>query len=316
MKPVVVDTTELFDEILERALSSPEFRLIDAAHAGRMRMFAADHVAAELPAKIEQKFARRGTTPQAGLRIWEEDYLPYVHFVDTNGLPAQSSELKRLQERDLSDLAQARLTVLLSPVVSLSSDKDLIENGFAAKTRWSTAQSVRLQMEGEAGYMAAALPGGLAWAGLNSAFRMAGSAWGQPGRFIAAGATIGGMWLLARAIKNAPPEKRARILGALEVFMQMFAEATNKQRRADKQLTQLQLSAPGLEESIVMGIGSLLASAPEPMTATQVSRELWIDGGSVPRDFFLHIREQLSQLPAFVRVGTHGWQLGRLLAHM
>lgn len=313
MRPVILDTTELFDEILERTRASGEFRLIDAAHAGRVRILAAAHVGVEVPAKINQRFERRGATPQEGLRIWEDDYLPYIHFVDTSGLPTQSSELERLEVRDPSDLAQARLTTLLSPVLSLSSDKDLIDNGFAAKSRWRTTQSVRMQMEGEARYLAVVLPGGLAWAGFGSAFRMAGTAWGRPGKLMVAGVGLGGIWLLSRGIKKTQPATRIRLLSAADAFMQMLADATDKQQRADKQLTQLRVNPAGLDEVVVMGIGGLLASAIEPMTATQISRELWTEDGSVPQTFFLHVRDQLSQLPAFVQIGSYGWQLGRVL---
>jgi hypothetical protein len=314
MKPMLVDTTELFDEILERARSSQDFRLIDATHAGRARIFAALHVASEVPAKLREKFARRGASPQVGLQIWESDYLPYIYFVDTEGLPTRSIELERLGARDPSDLAQARLTALLSPIVSLSSDKDLTENGFAVSSRWRTAQSARMQLEGEAGYLAVVLPGGLAWAGVTSAVHTAGRTWGRPGKIVVTGAAIGGLWLLVRTIKNAQPETRARLLSVVESVMEMFVEATEKQELANKQLTQLQILAPGVIDSLLRDIGRLLSSASEPMTATKISRDLWVDQGPVPQSFFLQVRDLLSQLPAFVQVEDHRWQLGRIQA--
>lgn len=311
---MIVDATELFDEILERAQWSQEFRLIDAAHAGRTRIYAANHVAAEVPAKIKEKFLRRGASPQRGLQIWERDYLPSIYFVDTEGLPTRSRELELLRARDPSDLAQARLATLLSPVVSLSSDKDLTENGFAVRSRWSTVHSARMQLEGEAGYMALFLPGGLAWAGVDTAFRTAGRAWGRPGRFIVAGTALAGVLALVRAFKNARPETRARLRNAVEYIIRMLEDATEKQQRAHQQLTRLQVHAPGMHDSLVSRIGRLLASAREPMTATEVSRDLWIHDGPVPQSFFHQVRDLLSELPAFVQVGNHGWQLGRIQA--
>lgn len=310
MRAIIVDSTELFDEILQRVRQSREFRLIDAAHACRVRLFAAKHVASEVPAKILQHFSRRGATPEAGLHVWESEYLPYVHFVNTAGLQTESKDLQLLSQRDPSDLAQARLTTLLSPVLALSSDKDLIDHGFALKSRWAVAHSTRLQLEAEAGFMTVALPGGLVWAGFESAFRSSGTLWGRPGKLLVSATALGSLWFTIRAARKAKPATRAKLLDVVESVMCLLSDAAEKQKRAEQGIAGFLVTAPGMDEPLVADMASVLARAVEPLTATEISREVWADDGPIPNSFFTDVQNLLARLPAFVQVGQHGWELG------
>jgi hypothetical protein len=211
-------------------------------------------------------------------------------------------------------LGQARLTTLLSPVLSVSSDRDLVDYGFAVKARWTIAHAAQLQLEAEGSYMAVVLPGGLVWAGFDSAFQAAGSAWGKPGKLLVSVATVSGIWLLVRAVRKADPPTRAKLLGVIETVMQMLAEANEKHQRAENQLAQALIYASGMSERLVADIAAALATSTEPLTATQLSRDLWTTEGPVPQTFLIEIQHQLSSLPAFVQVGRYGWDLGRRAA--
>jgi hypothetical protein len=310
MRPVVVDSTEFFDEILSRARGLREPTIASAALMQDIRIFAGSHVALEVPQSIKKQFTRRKVDVAEGSRLWNEEYLPYVFFVDTEGLPVTSADMDRLSARDASDLEQARLTTLLAPVISLSTDSDLIDHGFATRSRWATAWASEARVRADGSLMVAGLPLNVGWVTLESFYGVAGKRWGSVGRLGALAAIGLGFWILGKKWQAIDPGKRTTIVKNVKRFVDMVMEADAARRAAFTRLDRIQVAPEGLQNVLTAEIASVLAVAPEPPTTTELSQELWGYQTPVDRGFFQEVRRELEQLPAFVAVSPHRWQLG------
>jgi hypothetical protein len=103
--------------------------LLGAATRGTVRIYARNHVYWEALEKLPIVMARWGFDPAAAALAFEEEFLPWIRFVDICGLSTPGQP--ELQITDADDRPTAILVSVLSPAVSLSRDPDLIETGFA-----------------------------------------------------------------------------------------------------------------------------------------------------------------------------------------
>lgn len=310
MRPVIMDSTEFFDEILERVRGWATVTTAGAALRGDIRIFAGPHVAAEVPGKIRANFPRRGASVSKALRLWKEEYLPLVYFVDTNDINIESPQLAELATRDATDVAQARLVALLAPVISLSSDKDLTDHGFARPERWSVAWASEARAQAQGSYLLVALPGQVAWTAIRSFDVAATTRWGPLGRFVSVGAFDLAVWIVVHRYRNASPRTRAAIVQVVERLVQTVVQANERHITATERLDRTHVVPEGLEDALITDLARVLTTATDPMTTTELARNLWDDVTPVNREFFQIIRQELEVLPAFIKVDRHRWQLG------
>lgn len=308
-----MDSTEFFEEILDRVKGRASVTMASAALRGDVRLFAGLHVGAEVPAAIRRNFSRRGALPAEGLRLWHEEYLPFVYFVDVSGINVESVELDELSARDPSDLNHARLATLLAPVISLSADRDLTDNGFARPDRWSVAWASEAKAQAHASYLLVALPGQAVVASVRSLDALAITHLGKPGRLVSI-ASIGlAFWILVQRYQRAAPRTRAGILKVVQGSLRILVVANERHITAATRLERTDVAPRGLDGALITDLASSLARAPEPMTTTALARKLWDDEQPLDRSFFDAVRGELERLPAFVKVGRHQWQLGAIL---
>jgi hypothetical protein len=131
IRPVVVDSSFFISEIVRSTRSQHQTTFLSAVKSGVLRPFAAEHVWAEVPRKLEIAIRKQGTDADLARLIWWQEYIPRIRFVDTGGL--STANAAALPARDRSDVPTAALAGLLTPVVVLSSDPDLQETGFAVQ---------------------------------------------------------------------------------------------------------------------------------------------------------------------------------------
>lgn len=310
--PIIVDSTELVEEILAQARHQREPTLLTAVDRGEFRLYAAIHVAEEVPRKIRAQFERRRASPTDGLAIWQSLYLPAIYFVDVTGVPV-TEEMSGLEVEDPSDLPTAQLKYLLGNVISLSSDNDLIRHGFARPQRWPVAWEAERRSESAAKITAAGIPfvvpGAVGVEIVRAATRRAGSV----GGFVAVVGLGGlGYWGIRR-FQIADERVKAAALAFVDKLFNYATAAVDRHQNATQFLNQARIPPVTWGSVTSTKIAEVLAWAPEAMSAKAICRQLWDDDSAVPTRFFEGVRGDLQRLPAFSQVSRHRWQLGRLL---
>ncbi len=160
IRPVVVDSSFFISETLRSTRSLHQSTFLEAIKSGVLRPFAAQHVWAEVPRKLEVATRKVHLDTELAVRIWWQEYVPRVRFVDVGGLT--TSHATALLGRDRSDIPTAVLARLLAPVVVLSSDPDLHDTGFAVQKYYRVVDSAgSLTVVAEGGHHGRASSGGL-----------------------------------------------------------------------------------------------------------------------------------------------------------
>ncbi len=133
--PCVLDANAILRDISYAARSGRRTALQEAARLGGVRFYASTAVRDEVTEKLREEgefadYARRaGLDRGEAMRLWREDYAPWITFLDPSELP-WSPAVGALALRDRDDVPTAQLVEFLHPDTVLSSDKDL--EGFGA----------------------------------------------------------------------------------------------------------------------------------------------------------------------------------------
>ena len=132
IRPVIVDSSFLVSDILASLAIGRKSTFLAAIEFGVLRPFAAHHVWAEMGRNIIDVPPRHGFDAELAEQIWWELYVPHLRFVDTGLLPVPTASTDILG-RDSSDAPTIALAALLSPVVVLATDRDLLDGGVATQ---------------------------------------------------------------------------------------------------------------------------------------------------------------------------------------
>lgn len=304
----MVDSTELFDEILDRALGRREPELGEWAVVDRVRLFAAPHVVEEVPRKIAANFARRGADPATGLRLWRH-YESALRVVSTDGLPLQSPDVETLRAQDPSDVPTALLVLLLRPVIALSKDADLIRNGFAVRSHWVVALNVRMVAQGEVTVQAAAIVPRAVGLGVQELARKL-NGWGLPGYLIIGALSLWGARYLKQKFQALPVERKDELLSLFGQLLEQTHAAFQRGEKARGVLGAHVVEPEGQGDELLRRMARELAFSEAPMTATELAAATAENEGPVSRSHFTAVKQRLEALSPFVRVGRYRWQLG------
>jgi len=307
----VVDTSILLPDVARATRSRYFTKFLSAVEFGSVRPFAASHVWAEVPRKIGERAADMGVSPRVAETIWWDEYVPRIRFVDVQGLAVPRPEIL---SRDASDAPTVALAGLLGEVVVAASDADLLDIGVAA-TNWIATV--------EAGY-SISLAGASAWAGLFT-MRVGGYSLAAVGRAavravrypagqLALAAVILALFLTRR--RWVPRTRRSvddfgpwleSTFESVSPFVEKFME---EYRTADAAwsgaLFHIKQSGP------LQRVAEALASSPHPLTRTQMTPSMCSDATERERRRAMaELAQLLAAYPAFVKVNSGNWQLGR-----
>jgi hypothetical protein len=132
IRPAVVDTSAFISDVMDCLRSGMVSPLLSAMRLGVVRVFVAQHVWAEVPRALATLGEEGRLDAAAAEALWWTTYVPLVRVVDVGRVP-RSPTKHLMADRDWSDSPTDALVALLSPVVALASDRDLIDLGLAAK---------------------------------------------------------------------------------------------------------------------------------------------------------------------------------------
>lgn len=304
--PVILDASAVIDDILYRTgPRGPTSALTVAMLVGVARPLGKpdliDEVARNLP-RVAQREARDLRTMQAMLVA---DYVPRLRLVDLTGIGFDHTGLARLAREDPSDEPSARLNMLLDPALLLTTDPDLLRNGFGvwqqegAPVKWSymavTARDGGALVTTTAGMFSAVLGAGLIGLLVFEAFtahpRISGAV---------AGTVVGILWAASESPRWSGEWKPELTAGARRA-MASFGEYIARYLEAVTQLGAYRTAHPG-PGTPVARIARTLALGPDGGLLVSELRQIHPDIGSVPAI--------LDRYPAFVRTDRWRWTLG------
>ncbi len=312
IRPVVIDTTFLVTDLLKATRSGQQTDFLRAVRHGSLRGFAAHHVWAEMGRKCRDVPLERGLDPQRASDIWWAEYVPYLSFVDTFGLPVPLAEA--ILARDPSDAGTFALAGLLAPVVVLAVDRDITDPGLATQSYWVLVEN--------AGVLTVASQG--AWSGLVATtlavegIKGVGRGLARAASHSAAPPIFFGLLLAAVATNSYwLPSLRD---GAPRAWQSLCSLAEQAAPRIEELVRQYQSATAtwddaafeGISSSQQQTVGRLLAAAPAPMTRGSIADALYPTATAPKRrETMAELVVLLREVPAFVSVGTSHWKLGR-----
>jgi hypothetical protein len=116
----VIDTNILLKNLKYSLRVQPLTALIEAARIGALKLFASTAVPDEVWEKLgNEKITRKLKIDPVEVRQrWEQDYLPWITFLDPTGLPPLSARVKDMLKQDPDDVPTGQLIELLQPDVA------------------------------------------------------------------------------------------------------------------------------------------------------------------------------------------------------
>ena len=263
--------------------------------------------------KVADVPPRHGLDPELAAKIWWQEYVPRIRFVDVDGLPVFSAD--EILQRDPSDAPTCALAGLLAPVVVLAGDLDLRDLGIAAQSFHAVVT--------DAGTLTVASQG--SWASV-TALR-------------GVGALVGWGYRTVNAGLQTPVGQAAALIGTLVLLLTsdrwtaaLEEHAPQWWRRTREMLTQeilpsigelftaYQLAAQGFESacfatsdtSLVQRAARALAVSANQLNRTQLARLLLPEGTEAARRSLVRdLRPVLEGLNAFSSLPGGRWELGR-----
>jgi hypothetical protein len=307
----VVDTSFLVSDVLGATRAQARTAFLEMVGFGTLRPFAAHHVWAEMGRKVQDVPARHGLDPELAERIWWEEYVPRIRFVDVRGLPVPSADA--ILGRDASDAPTFALAGLLAPVVVLAGDRDITDLGLAQHYSLVICHAGTLTVVGQ-GTWSASLLALLGFHALGWTIRTATATLRQPaGQAVVMLGTMGllvtgSYWLPGLRQRLFDHRGGARtILGdittALSDVARMYKDAANAYEGA---------AYGSAGTSLTHRSARALAVSPHPITRSELAALLLPDAPGPRRSMLVSdLGVVLPLINAFSRVGPSRWELGR-----
>lgn len=305
--PVVLDTSVLIQDVLRR--SDGKFTGLPwLAQGGAITIVAPRHVEAEVYRRLP-KAARETGRPELKVQeTLESVHLPLIRFVDLPGVFLEDPDLARVLARDPDDAPLAHLAKLLAPSLVLSSDKDLIDEGFGHQD-WVTS----VMLLGKLTELDQLVWSGAQFAYLSTFLPMVGvwklGAWlakSELGIIAMLVATAAG-FIFRSGVKNIGASAKERVGPAMEKTAVHVTEVFGQLASAQADY-QARLVLPAGAATVETDAARLLAGRARPISSDQVHHAL------VGRHeaTLAETRAMLREHPAFVGQRGKGYQLGRI----
>jgi hypothetical protein len=312
IRPVVVDASFFISEIVRSTRSQHQSSFLSAVKSGVLRPFAAEHVWAEVPRKLEVAIRKRGTDADLARLVWWQEYIPRIRFVDTGGL--STANAAALLTRDRSDVPTAALGGLLAPVVVLSSDHDLQETGFAVQKYYRVVESsgsLTIVAEGTwASMVGLQIVGTAANAAVRGIAALARRRDGQVLLALVVTAIIAGAMIRGSRLRHDGKRVGQHLGGFVRNSLYPFVE-TMATAHASANALWDDAAYTTDASSLQQRVARLLALSPHPLSRTQIAGIL---SPAVPdadqRRMMRELMSVLTAIRAFSPASKRRWELG------
>lgn len=302
---IVVDADALLSSIENHCRTGRRSRILRLADSRNSAVFAEDHIYEETYRGLDKFAARGAVSLDALLTCFEEEYLPQLRWVQTDGDGIGDSRVAMVT--DDTDVPTAELASLIAPCLVLSEDRSLRRPGFAPE-QWRVAAGHGTEILAgagmqEAGTMIVGLPPvALVGGGIKLGEKVGIPWWGT---LIVLAIVVG---LVLRS-----PERR-KVIGekvwpVLNGFVHAMEQAHEQERTAMLQLKEL-LCAASCPPTPKQQVATILARNREPLLAKEVQGliEVYFED-NVPT--VTEVRNILCNGSEFFQPERYRWQLGR-----
>ncbi|MFG2960860.1 PIN domain-containing protein [Streptomyces sp. NPDC048291] len=299
----VFDTSVLTSDITAALRRGQPSSILAGMRHGTLRGFIPHYVWAEVPRVLADRKNEGGDFDLAvAERLWWRQYIPLLHVVCVDGLP-MSAAATQLGQEDPSDVGIVQLARILSPVVLLAADHDLIRHDVAVRD-WPALRAVLGRIgAAEEAVRDAATAVDLSGRSLVATVRMARA---HP---LAAGALLAAVGIYAYRHRTRLPQVRQTLsrvgMDVVTALGEPFARH-ELHTRAWKDAER-----GGAEGDVLCRVARLLARAPEPMTRTDILSLLPAAVQQPHRRQMDGLGRLLHRFPAFHQPAPGKWQLGR-----
>ncbi|MGI5518400.1 PIN domain-containing protein [Streptomyces sp. CA-106131] len=299
----VFDTSVLTSDITAALKRGKPSSILAGMRYGTLRGFIPHYVWAEVPRVLADRKNEGGDFDLVKAeQLWWGQYIPLLHVVCVNGLPMTAAADKLAQE-DLSDVGILQLAGVISPVVLLAADPDLIRHDVAARD-WPALRAVL----GKIGMAEQAVRRS------TSAMELSGRSLIETARLaraypLATGALAAAAGIYAYRNRARLPQARARLSRVGMEVLQFLAEPFARHELYTGTWADAERGVRG--DDLLSLVARLLARAPEPMTRTDILSALPAAAQHPHRRQMDGLARLLHRFPAFHQPAPGKWQFGR-----
>lgn len=302
---LVVDADALLSSIENHCRTGRRSRILRLADSRNSAVFAEDHVYGETYRGLEKFAAKRGVPLDQLRTCFEEDYLPHMRWVRTDG--EGIGDARVAQVTDQTDVPTAELASLIAPCLVLSEDRSLRRPGFAPE-QWRVAAGHGTEVVAgagmqEAGTMMIGLPPVAVVGGGIKVGEKAGIPWWGSVIVLA----IVGILVLRSPQRRTVIGEKVRLV--FDGLMHALEQAYEQERAAACQLKELLYPASS-PPTAKQQVATILARKRQPLLAREVQGLIEVHfKEDVPT--VTEVRHILQDGSEFAQPERHRWQLGR-----
>ncbi len=304
IRPVVVDTNILLNDLARRVRRNTETALVEAAAIGGLRLFVARHIPSEVEKHLTSYCQRRGLDHGHGVGVWDDTYRPLLRVVEAPHDLADE-RVARVHTAEPDDAPTAALASLLAPCLALSEDPHLTRQGVGRAQGWLELALVgRTVARGDGiiitGVSLGSLGAALATDGVRALIR---ADWG-PAAAVALGVVA--VALLERGMLS--QDRIVRAINVLRPALDALAIEVQEYGEGGATLDAAAFPPPDTPDPR-RTVAHLLARASAPLSGTRIAVALRAAGhAATPQG----VNQIPRGCPAFVEVRRAAWQVGQI----
>ncbi|MEU2235612.1 PIN domain-containing protein [Streptomyces vietnamensis] len=300
----VFDTSVLTMDVLAALQRGEPSSFLAAMQYGTLRGFIPHYVWAEVPRVLADR-RREGENfdLRAAEDLWWQQYIPLLHVVPTHELP-MTSAARKVARIDPSDAGAAKLMDLLSPVVLLAADRDLIRQDLGPRD-WGRVRAGLGKLGGAESGVRLNLT--LTVHAGSGVARLARLAWNYPVVAVAI-ATAAGVGAY-QARKRITPGSRQGLAEFGKALTMAFGLPFVEHQKHEEAWKAVEYGSSGVD--LLSQVARTLACSPEPLTRSAILERLSSPPTEPHRRQMDGLGRLLHRFPAFHQAAPGKWQLGR-----
>ncbi|KIF02127.1 hypothetical protein PL81_31645 [Streptomyces sp. RSD-27] len=300
----VFDTSVLTMDILAALDRNEPSSFLAGMRYGTLRGFIPHYVWAEVPRVLADR-RREGEDfdLRAAEDLWWQQYIPLLHVVPTHELPMTPAAHK-VARIDPGDAGAAKLMDLLSPVVLLAADRDLLRQDLGPRD-WGRVRAGLGKLGGAESKVRLNLT--LTVHAGSGVARLARIAWKHPVAAVAVAAAAGIGAYQARG--RITPGRRQGLAEFGKTLAMTFGLPFIEHHRHEEAWKAVEYGSSGI--GLLSQVARTLACSPEPLTRSAILERLSAPPPETHRRQMDGLGRLLHRFPAFHQAAPGQWQLGR-----
>jgi hypothetical protein len=315
LRLAVFDCSVLSTDVIAATARLPlHSAFVEGMLEGTLRGFITHRVWAEVPRTLEDRWheSNGGFNLELAQRLWWQVYVPLLHTVETDRLPATPAS-RQLATEDPDDVGMLLLHAVIGPAALITCDPDLRRSGLVPEDWHHLRAAVWQVTEAEEQAQTANQIATIAVEGTARAVaRTARAAWDHPAMaLLIAAVLVGGFLIYRRTHPNPIPSEKIKpfLRDVGKAIVKQAAEVNQRFERGETVWADAERGSIG--EELLHRVARVLACSPEPMTRSDILAAVPEFPGSTWFDRMYSLYELLRTYPMFCEIRPDRWQVGR-----